>query len=213
MIKVNEIFKSLQGESSYMGLPCIFVRLTGCNLRCNWCDTQYAYENGTEYSADEIISIIENFNVKLVEFTGGEPLLQKDELIPLMEQLLSKNYTVLLETNGSVSLKNIPDEVVKVVDIKLAGSGEGGTFLAENFNLIQKKDEIKFVLTDFIDYNEMKDIIKKHRLEEDKSILISRVFNSKLTNEQIAEKLLDDGLNVRYQIQQHKLIWGDKKGK
>ncbi len=213
MIKVNEIFKSLQGESSYMGLPCIFVRLTGCNLRCSWCDTQYAYDDGTEYTGEELLSIIEKFNVKLVEFTGGEPLLQKDELIPLIEHLLSENYKILLETNGSISLKDIPNEVVKIVDVKLKSSSEGDTFFADNLNLIQKKDEIKFVLSDFFDYNEMKDIIKKNHLEVDKSILVSRVFDSEITDEQVAEKLLEDGLNVRYQVQLHKLIWGNKKGK
>ncbi|MCK4979750.1 MAG: 4Fe-4S cluster-binding domain-containing protein, partial [Candidatus Delongbacteria bacterium] len=201
MIKINEIFKSLQGESSYAGLPCVFVRLTGCNLRCSWCDTQYAYDNGTEYTKEELISIIEKFNVKLVEFTGGEPLLQKEELIPIIEHLLSKNYEILLETNGSISLKDIPDEVVKIVDIKLSGSREKGSFLDSNIDLIEKKDEIKFVLSDIFDYNEMKDIIKKNRLEEDKSILVSRVFGSEITDEQIAEKLLMDNLNIRYQIQ------------
>ncbi|NOR46350.1 MAG: 4Fe-4S cluster-binding domain-containing protein [Candidatus Delongbacteria bacterium] len=213
MIKVNEIFKSLQGESSYMGLPCVFVRLTGCNLRCDWCDTQYAYDEGTEYTAEALISIIEKFNVKLVEFTGGEPLLQKNKLIPIMEHLLSKDYKILLETNGSILVKDIPEEVVKIIDIKLKGSGEGGTFLAKNLNLIRKKDEIKFVLSSIFDYNEMKDIIIKNHLEESKSILVSRVFGSEITDEQIAEKLLKDGLTVRYQIQLHKLIWGDKKGK
>ena len=213
MIKVNEIFKSLQGESSYMGLPCIFVRLTGCNLRCRWCDTQYAYDDGEEYSSEEIISIIEKFNIKLIEFTGGETLLQKDELIPIMEYLLSKNYKILLETNGSISLRDIPEEVVKIIDIKLKGSGEGNTFFTDNLNLIQKKDEIKFVLSNIFDYNEMKNIIKKNHFEEGKSILVSRVFDSEITDEQIAEKLLEDGLTVRYQIQLHKLIWGDRDGK
>ncbi|MDA3884285.1 MAG: radical SAM protein [Candidatus Delongbacteria bacterium] len=213
MIKVNEIFKSLQGESSYMGLPCVFVRLTGCNLRCSWCDTEYAYDNGADYTMEELISSIERFDVKLVEFTGGEPLLQKGELIPLIEYLLSKDYKILLETNGSIRLNDIPKEVVKIVDIKLKGSGEGDTFLTDNLNLIEKKDEIKFVLSNISDYNEMKNIIKKYHLEKNKSILISRVFNSELTNEQLADKLLDDGLNVRFQIQQHKLIWGDKQGK
>ena len=213
MIKINEIFKSLQGESSYAGLPCVFVRLTGCNLRCSWCDTQYAYDNGTEYTKEELISIIEKFNVKLVEFTGGEPLLQKEELIPIIEHLLSKNYEILLETNGSISLKDIPDEVVKIVDIKLSGSREKGSFLDSNIDLIEKKDEIKFVLSNIFDYNEMKDIIKKNHLEEDRSILVSRVFGSDMTYEQIAEKLLMDSLKIRYQIQLHKLIWGNKKGK
>ena len=213
MIKINEIFKSLQGESSYMGLPCVFVRLTGCNLRCSWCDTKYAYDEGTEYTTEALISIIEKFNVKLVEFTGGEPLLQKDELIPIMEYLLSKKYKILLETNGSIPLNDIPEEIVKIIDIKLKSSGEGDSFFADNLNLIEKKDEIKFVLSNIFDYNEMKDIIKKNHLEEDKSILVSRVFDSEITDEQIAEKLLKDGLTVRYQIQLHKLIWGDAKGK
>ena len=151
--------------------------------------------------------------IKLIEFTGGEPLLQKNELIPVIDHLLSKDYTILLETNGSISLKGIPDKVIKIVDVKLDSSGEKDSFLADNFSLIEKKDEIKFVLSDIFDYNEMKDIIKKNCLEEDKSILVSRVFDSEITDEQIAEKLLMDNLNIRYQIQLHKLIWGNKKGK
>ncbi|MBN2789063.1 MAG: radical SAM protein [Candidatus Delongbacteria bacterium] len=212
-MKVNEIFRSLQGESSYMGLPCTFVRLSGCNLRCSWCDTAYAYYEGEDHSAEELLKIIEKFNTNLIEFTGGEPLLQKDELIPLIEQLIAREYKILLETNGSISLKNIPDEVVKIVDIKLHSSGESDSFLTENFKILTKKDEIKFVLSDFFDYNEMKDIIKKNNLETDRSILVSRVFNSNISDEEFAEKILSDELNVRYQIQLHKLIWGDKKAK
>jgi len=209
---VNEIFESLQGESSYAGLPCIFVRLTGCNLRCTWCDTKYAYTEGTEYGADEIADKMNSSKTVIVEFTGGEPLLQKEELVRLIE-LIDPSKTILLETNGSISLKGIPERVVKIVDIKLNGSGEDGSFLKDNLDFIKKTDEIKFVLRDKNDYYEMKDHLLRYNLEEKCSVLVSRVKDAELTDSEIADMILKDGLKVRYQIQLHKLIWGEERGK
>lgn len=209
---VNEIFSSLQGESSYAGFPCLFIRLTGCNLRCCWCDTSYAYELGTEKSLEELLELINSSKIKLVEFTGGEPLLQKDELIKLIEKI-DPAKTILLETNGSISLENIPERVIKIVDVKLKGSGEGGSFLEENLEYIQKKDEIKFVLDDIFDYNEIREYCSRFKLSEKCGILVSKVKNSALNDAKIAELILKDGLNVRYQIQLHKYIWGDEKGR
>jgi 7-carboxy-7-deazaguanine synthase len=211
-LKVNEIFSSLQGESSYAGFPCLFIRLTGCNLRCCWCDTSYAYEDGSEKTSDELLELINSSKIKIVEFTGGEPLLQKEELIKVMEKI-DPAKTILLETNGSISLENIPDRVIKIVDIKLKGSGEGGTFLESNLKYIQKIDEIKFVLDDIFDYNEFREYCSRYGLSEKCGILVSKVKNSALNDAEIAEMILKDGLNVRYQIQLHKYIWEDEKGR
>jgi len=209
---VNEIFESLQGESSYAGLPCIFVRLTGCNLRCKWCDTKYAYEDGKEIQCSEIVRLINSSKTEIIEFTGGEPLLQKDELTKVISGIDSSK-TILLETNGSMSLKGIPERVVKIADIKLKGSGEGGSFLKDNLGFIKKTDEIKFVLSGKNDYDEMKDYLLRYNLEEKYSVLVSRVKNAELTDREIADMILKDGLKVRYQIQIHKIIWGEERGK
>ncbi|MCG2759926.1 MAG: radical SAM protein [Candidatus Delongbacteria bacterium] len=207
---VNEIFESLQGESSYSGQPCLFIRLAGCNLRCSWCDTKYSYYEGKEYPVQEIIEIVNSSKINLIEFTGGEPLLQKEELIKVIDGI-NENKTILLETNGSISLKNIPEKVVKIVDIKLKGSGEGGSFLEKNIIYLSKIDEIKFVLRDFIDYNELKEHYYKYKLGEKCVVLVSKVNDSEITDKEIAEKILEDGLNVKYQIQLHKYIWNDEK--
>ncbi len=209
---VNEIFESLQGESSFAGLPCFFVRLTGCNLRCTWCDTRYAYTEGTEYSVDVIADKINSSKAGIVEFTGGEPLLQKEELVRLIG-LIDASKKILLETNGSISLQGIPERVAIIADVKLKGSGEGGSFLKDNFECVKKTDELKFVLSDKNDYCEMKDHLLRYSLEEKCSVLISRVKNAELTDSEIADMILRDGLKVRYQIQLHKLIWGEQRGK
>lgn len=209
---VNEIFESLQGESSYAGLPCLFIRLTGCNLRCTWCDTKYAYEDGKEIRSDEIIRLINSSKTDIVEFTGGEPLLQKDELIKVIGGI-DRSKTILLETNGSISLKDIPERVIKIVDVKLNGSGEGKSFLFENLKYLKKDDEIKFVLRDIFDYNEFKEYYKNYELERKCAILVSKVKDSSITDREIAEMIIKDGLKVKYQIQLHKLIWGDERGR
>jgi len=211
-LKVNEIFESLQGESSYAGFPCLFIRLTGCNLRCSWCDSKYSYYEGRDYEADEIIKIVNSSFRDIVEFTGGEPLLQEEDLIKVIKGI-NKNKTILLETNGSISLKCIPERVIKIVDIKLKGSGEGESFLENNINYILKKDEIKFVLRDFFDYNELKDYYRKFSLGGRCTILVSKVKDSSISDKEIAEMILADGLNVKYQIQLHKYIWNDERGR
>lgn len=209
---ITEIFESLQGESSYSGLPCLFIRTSECNLRCSWCDTKYSYTGGTQYSTDEILQLINSSRIKIVEFTGGEPLLQKDELIQIIKNI-DPDKTVLLETNGSISVEGIPGRVIKIIDIKLKGSGEGGSFFEDNLKFLSKKDEIKFVISDNFDYNEMRELCRKHKLEEKCSVLVSKVSGCGLSDKEIAEKILQDGLNVRFQIQLHKHIWKDEKGR
>lgn len=209
---VNEIFESLQGESSYAGLPCLFIRLTGCNLRCTWCDTKYAYEDGKEIRCDEIVKLINSSKTDIVEFTGGEPLLQKEELIKVIGGI-DRSKTILLETNGSVSLKDIPERVIKIVDVKLNGSGEGKSFLLENLKYLTKIDEIKFVLRDIFDYNEFEEYYKNYELGGKCVILVSKVKDSSITDREIAEMIIKDGLKVKYQIQLHKYIWNDERGR
>ncbi|MFO7810779.1 MAG: radical SAM protein [Candidatus Delongbacteria bacterium] len=211
-MKVYEIFESLQGESSYAGYPCIFVRTTGCNLRCRWCDSEYSYFDGVEYSCDNIAKRINSSKCGIVEFTGGEPLLQKDELIKTAA-MINDNKTILVETNGSISLNHLPEKLIKIVDIKLSGSGEKGSFIEDNLSYLSKKDEIKFVLDNISDYNEMRYFYKKYHLGNNCGVLVSKVSGSDLSDRKIAEKILSDGLNVRYQIQLHKYIWKDEKGR
>ena len=151
MLQITEIYYSIQGESSYQGKPCIFIRLTGCDLRCSWCDTEYAFQGGEKFSIDKILEEIKKFNCKLVEITGGEPLLQKD-VLKLAKNLISNNYTVLLETGGHKSIKNIPQQVVTIMDIKCPGSGESVKNHLENIKYLKPHDEIKFVITDKNDF-------------------------------------------------------------
>lgn len=212
ILKVNEIFESLQGESSYAGLPCIFVRLTGCNLRCSWCDTKYAYSDGNDMDAEEVAKAVNSLKADLVEFTGGEPLLQKSGIIQVVK-LIHPSKTILLETNGSISLEGLPERIVKIVDIKLKGSGESGSFIEENINLLSKKDEIKFVLKDINDYNELREYYERFRLGEKCGVLVSKVKDSEITHSELADLMVKDGLKARYQIQLHKYIWGDERGK
>ena len=211
-LKVNEIFTSLQGESSYSGLPCMFIRLTGCNLRCAWCDTKYAYYEGRDYELNEIAWLINGSDIGFIEFTGGEPLLQKEELIRIIDTV-DPEKTILLETNGSISLKGIPERVIKIVDYKLEGSGEGGSFLETNLEFLRKNDEIKFVLNDISDYNEMKECYRKYDLGSRCGVLVSKIWDAQISDGEIAEAILKNGLNVRYQIQLHKYIWKDEKGR
>jgi 7-carboxy-7-deazaguanine synthase len=208
MLEVTEIYKSVQGESTYMGLPCVFVRLTGCNLRCVWCDTTHAFHNGKNLSADQIIDQVKSFGINLVEITGGEPLLQK-EVFPLMESLLKNQFKVMLETSGSLSIKNVPTEVIKIIDLKCPGSGEENRNLWENLNHLSSKDEIKFVIADKVDYEWSKKILKDYELDKKNPILFSPVFE-KLKLKDLTEWILEDNLPVRLHTQLHKYIW-DKK--
>ena len=209
MINLAEIFFSIQGESSFAGLPCIFIRFAGCNLRCNYCDTKFAYETEFTMEISGIMKIIREYSpVKLVEITGGEPLLQS-EIYDLISALSKENYLILLETNGSLYLGKIPPEVIKIVDVKCPGSGEGDSFLLENLRFLNFDDELKFVIADYKDYEWAKDFIEKNKLKM-KNILFSAVFE-KLPPQKLGEWILQDKLPVRLQLQLQKYIWNPKK--
>ncbi|CCQ90631.1 putative Radical-activating enzyme, radical SAM superfamily [Nitrospina gracilis 3/211] len=206
MLKVTEIFKSVQGESTRAGLPCLFVRLTGCNLRCRWCDTEYSFYGGKSMSLDEIIHALTPHKISLVEITGGEPLLQ-DEVYELMQALLDRDYTVMLETGGSLSLEHVPAAVIKIVDLKCPGSGEVMQNRYDNLDRLQPHDEVKFVIADRTDYEWSRDTLKKYNIDQKGQVLFSPVYD-KLPLKDLTEWVLEDGLPVRVQTQLHKWIWG-----
>jgi 7-carboxy-7-deazaguanine synthase len=203
---ITEIFKSIQGESTYAGLPCIFVRLTGCNLRCHWCDTAYAFYGGQRMSPEEVLERVRSMSIRLVELTGGEPLLQK-ETVGLAESLLAEGYRVLIETSGERFVGDLAREVVKIVDVKCPGSGEETKFNLANLNVLERKDQIKFVILDEKDYLYARDFMARHRLGEHvDEIIFSPVFGQ-LPPRQLAEWVLRDNLDVRVGLQIHKFIW------
>jgi 7-carboxy-7-deazaguanine synthase len=208
MLEVTEIYKSVQGESTYIGLPCVFVRLTGCNLRCVWCDTTHAFHNGGNLSIDQIVDQVKSYGINLVEITGGEPLLQK-EVFPLMESLLINKFQVMLETSGSLSIKNVPKKVIKILDLKCPGSGEENKNLWENLNHLASTDEIKFVIADKVDYEWSKKVLQDYKLDQKIQILFSPVFE-KLKLKDLTEWILEDNLPVRLHTQLHKYIWDPK---
>lgn len=213
MLKVSEIFFSIQGESTYVGLPCVFIRLAGCNLRCRWCDAAYAQtpDQGEDFSIEQIIGEIKKFNCKLVEITGGEPLSQK-ETPALINRLLKLGYEALLETNGSVDLKPVDERVIKIVDVKCPSSGHVGSFLMENFNFISVRDEIKFVIADRRDYEFARDFLETYILDKTTKILFAPVY-PQMSSQELAKWILKDGLKVRLQLQMHKYIWGEERGR
>ncbi len=209
-MELSEIFYSLQGESSYAGLPCVFVRLAGCNLRCTYCDTKYAYEPEFTLSIEDIIKEVEKYHpVKLVEITGGEPLIQTDSVI-LMRHLLNKKYKVLLETNNSILLKDIPNEVIKIVDFKTPSSGMCNKILWDNIKYFSDHDELKFVIADRQDFDWSLQIIEKHNLLK-YQILFSPV-HEKLDKKVLAEWIIETKLPIRLNMQLHKLLWGGGRG-
>src|SRR5436190_13438326 len=166
-MQVTEIYSSIQGESSFAGLPCIFVRLAGCNLRCDWCDSEYTFSGGTKMAVEEVEAEVKKLApVKLVEITGGEPMLQARELFPLINRLLEHEYTLLMETSGERPLAYVPQQVHKIVDVKCPGSGEGGTFLPDNLQALTKEDEVKFVIADRQDYEFARDFVREHGLDQ-----------------------------------------------
>ena len=203
---ITEIFKSIQGESTYAGRPCLFVRLTGCNLRCHWCDTAYAFNGGQKMSVADVLARIRQLGGKLVELTGGEPLLQQ-EVYPLTDHLLTEGYRVLVETSGERNLAQLPREVVKVVDVKCPGSGEEGKFCFDNLALLERKDQIKFVILNEDDYRYARDFLAQHNLHRHvDEVIFSPVFDQ-LAPRNLAEWILRDGLEVRMGLQLHKFIW------
>ena len=219
-MQITEIYRSIQGESSFAGLPCVFVRLTACNLRCVWCDSEYTFTGGTKMTPEQVEQEVHRLAPSgLVEFTGGEPMLQERELVPLMERLLAQGYSLLLETSGERPLERVPKDVHKIVDVKCPGSGEGGTFRESNLAVLTPRDEIKFVLADRKDYEFAREFTRAHDLESKvRNVICSPVFlkkpgaerdasNCQLDPRQLSEWILEDKLNVRLGLQIHKFIW------
>jgi 7-carboxy-7-deazaguanine synthase len=219
-----EVYKSVQGESSFAGLPCIFVRLAGCNLRCAWCDSEYTFTGGYKQTLDEVEATVAALApVRLVEFTGGEPMLQERELLPLMERMLAQGYTLMMETSGERLLGNVPQPVHKIVDVKCPGSGEGGTFRIENLNALTKRDEVKFVISNRADYEYARDFTREHGLDERAGgVLFSPAFakaprpertadNCLVDPRELVEWMLADGVPARLSLQIHKFIWEPQK--
>ena len=218
---IHEIYASVQGESTFAGLPCTFVRTTGCNLRCSWCDSEYTFTGGTRMAIDDVMAEVEKLSPEggLVEITGGEPMLQEREVIPLMEQLLEADYPVLLETSGERILSHVPKQVIKIVDVKCPHSGEAETFAIENLKALHPHDELKFVLSDRVDYEFARDFVAKHELAERvHAILFSPAFEKTATGsrdtthclldpQELAQWILDDEVPARLSLQIHKLIW------
>lgn len=209
MLTVNEIFYSIQGESTYAGRPCVFVRLTACDLRCSWCDTPYAFVEGRKVSVDDLVREVERHDCPLVEITGGEPLLQED-VYPLMDCLLADGKTVLIETGGHLSVERIPAAVVKVMDIKCPGSGEADRADWKNLDRLRGQDQVKFVIRDRVDYEYARDVLRRHELARRCAATLFSPVHGVLDPKQLAMWVLDDGLPVRVQLQLHKYIWGSE---
>ena len=210
-LQITEIFHSLQGESTYAGKPCVFVRLTGCSLRCGYCDTKYSYFGGRTMTLEEILASVAQYRTRLVEITGGEPL-EQEGAIPLMKRLVGEGYTVMLETGGHVALDPVPEKVIKIVDVKCPGSGEADTFRMENLEQVQPWDEFKFVISSRNDYEWSLNFYRKHLASGAQTVLFSPVHNM-VAAVQLAQWILADGVNVRLQLQLHKYIWGpDARG-
>ena len=208
-LRINEIFYSIQGESSRIGMPTVFVRLTGCPMRCTYCDTAYAFHEGQQKEIEEIIQEIKKFDTNYVTVTGGEPLAQKN-CINLMNQLCELGYQVSLETGGALDIKDVHSKVKIILDVKTPKSNEDKNNFWPNLANIKPNDEIKFVIQDYEDFSWSMDIIEKYQLNQSQ-ILFSPVYNV-LASEQLAEWILKHQLNVRLQLQLHKILWGEKKG-
>jgi len=220
-MQITEIYKSLQGESTYAGLPCVFVRLTGCNLRCSWCDSEYTFQGGRKMATEEVRAEVLGLSPGggLVEITGGEPMLQERDVVPLMQHLLNDGYTVLLETSGERPLERVPADVVKIVDVKCPDSGEGNTFLMENLEVLTANDEIKFVLASRADYEFARKFMQRHNLAcRVNAVLFSPAFRKDATGardsshclldpQELAEWMIADNVAARFGLQLHKFIW------
>ena len=206
MLTINEIFHSVQGESSYAGQPCVFVRLTACDLRCSWCDTPYAFDEGGKRSLEDVLAEVARYDCPLVEITGGEPLLQED-VYPLMRCLVEGGKKVLLETGGHRSTERVPADVVTILDVKCPGSGEAHRHDWDNLSRLRRHDEIKFVIRDRTDYDYAKDVISRHELVQRAAAIHVSPVHGELDPRRLAEWVLTDRLPVRVQLQVHKIIW------
>jgi 7-carboxy-7-deazaguanine synthase len=220
MLSIIEIYRSIQGESSFAGMPCTFVRLAGCNLRCTWCDSEYTFTGGKKMESDAIYAEVQRLSATgLVEITGGEPMLQERELVPFMRRLLEGGYRVLIETSGERPLANVPRSVHKIVDVKCPDSGEGDTFHLDNLAALTPDDEVKFVISTRRDYEFARDFSRQHQLESKVgSVIFSPAFRKDATGARdvshclmspcaIADLIVADSLNVRLGLQIHKFIW------
>jgi len=207
-MRITEIFHSVQGESSFAGLPCAFVRLTFCNLRCVWCDSEYTFAGGGDMSIDEVMRQVEGMNCNLVEITGGEPLVQKRDCCELVTRLCDKGYTVLVETGGSLDASVLDPRAIKILDVKCPGSGESERNFWPNLEHLGDRDEVKFVVTDRADFDYALDVIANHNLDgRDREVLISPVWGT-VDWAELASWILESGVRARMQLQLHKLIWG-----
>jgi 7-carboxy-7-deazaguanine synthase len=206
MLTVNEIFHSIQGESTRAGDRCVFVRLTACDLRCTWCDTPYAFHEGRKMSIDDVLSVVEGYGCPLVEITGGEPLLQEG-VYELMERLLAAGHTVLLETGGHRPIDRVPAAVVKIVDVKCPGSGEADKNCWSNLDRLAPHDEVKFVVLDRADYEFARDVLTRTHLPSRAAAILFSPVHGQLDPKTLSEWIIADRLPVRVQLQLHKLIW------
>jgi 7-carboxy-7-deazaguanine synthase len=206
VLTISEIYLSVQGESTHVGRPCVFVRLTACNLRCSWCDTPYAFTGGRRMSVDEVLADVARHECRLVEITGGEPLLQP-EVYPLMERLVAARYEVLLETGGHVAIDDVPDEVAAIVDVKCPASGEAGHMHWANLDQISATDEVKFVIQDRADFDYAVEIVDRYRLAGRARAVLFSPVHGVLAPDQLARWILEAHVPARLQIQAHKYIW------
>ena len=220
-MQITEIYKSLQGESTHAGLRCVFVRLTGCNLRCTWCDSEYTFQGGHKMTIETVLEEVERLSPGggLVEITGGEPMLQEREVVPLMQRLLDAGYTVLLETSGERALASVPQQVIKIVDVKCPDSGEADTFHLGNLEALTSCDEVKFVLSSRTDYDFARDFVSRHNLAKRvHAVLFSPAFRKDATGardsshclldpQDLAQWMIDDAVPARLGLQLHKFIW------
>jgi len=212
VLTINEIFYSIQGESTRAGEPCVFVRLTACDLRCSWCDTAYAFHEGRKMSVDEVVASVGGYRCRLVEITGGEPLLQED-VYPLMERLLADGRTVMLETGGHRPIGRVPQEVVKIVDVKCPGSGEADRNDWSNLQRLASHDEVKFVIKDRTDYEYARDVVVRLDLPRRAAAILLSPVHGVLDPKTLSEWMLQDSVPARLQLQLHKYIWSpDARG-
>lgn len=206
MLTVNEIFHSIQGESTHAGRPCVFVRLTACDLRCSWCDTPYAFYEGAKMTVEDIVSRVRAYDCPVVEITGGEPLIQR-EVYPLMERLLDEQMTVMVETGGHLNVERVPEGVIRVIDVKCPGSGESHRVEWSNMDRLRPTDEVKFVINDRGDYEFAREVVRRHDLVGRTAAVLFSPVHGVMDPKTLAEWILADRLGVRLQLQAHKYIW------
>jgi len=207
LLTINEIFHSIQGESTHTGRPCVFVRLTACDLRCSWCDTAYAFHEGYKATVEDVLTKVASYDCNLVEITGGEPLLQR-EVYPLMRALLERGHEVLIETGGHMSVADVPHDVVRIIDVKCPGSGESEKNHWPNLDALRTRDEVKFVIRDRADYEYARDVVTRYDLTSRAAAVLFSPVHDVLSPADLAAWILEDRLPVRLQLQSHKYIWG-----